>query len=207
MAHPRYGRVGTQRPCTVKSFRSARIFTVRVLYTRGNFQSHDATAQEDRRVLSFLQDIPIVLAAIVGSLASWWLVRRLWPPERRRVHNEITGWQISVLGTTYAVIIGFMLFAAWSDFRAADQNAMAEASCLINLYWTSSGLPAGQRDAIRKLSADYADAMIADEWPAMNRGVVSPTGPSIPGHRTREPEGFRKCEARLREIPVSRPWL
>ncbi|HEY4930933.1 MAG TPA: DUF4239 domain-containing protein [Terriglobales bacterium] len=130
-------------------------------------------------MLSFLQDIPIVLAAIVGSLASWWLVRRLWPPERRRVHNEITGWQISVLGTTYAVIIGFMLFAAWSDFRAADQNAMAEASCLINLYWTSSGLPAGQRDAIRKLSADYADAMIADEWPAMNRGVVSPTGTHI----------------------------
>ena len=130
-------------------------------------------------MLSILQDVPIVLAAIASSLAFWWLVRRLWPPERRRVHNEITGWQISVLGTTYAVIIGFMLFAAWSDFRAADQNAMAEASCLINLYWAASGLPDGQRDEIRKLAADYADAMIADDWPAMSRGEFSSAGTRI----------------------------
>lgn len=130
-------------------------------------------------MLSIPQDVVIVLGAIAGSLAFWWFVRRVWPPERRRVHNEITGWQISVLGTTYAVIIGFMMFAAWSDFRTADQNAVAEASCLINLYWAASGLPDGQRDTLRKLAADYAEAMIADEWPAMYRGTFSPTGTRI----------------------------
>jgi len=130
-------------------------------------------------VLTFLQDVIIVLAAIAGSLAFWWFMRWVWPPEQRRIHNEITGWQISVLGTTYAVIIGFMMFAAWADFRAADQNAVAEASCLVNLYWAASGLPDGQRDGIRKLAADYADAMIVDEWPAMDRGVLSPTGTRI----------------------------
>jgi hypothetical protein len=130
-------------------------------------------------LLSILQDILIVLATIAGSLAFWWFVRRVWPPERRRLHNEITGWQISVLGTTYAVIIGFMMFAAWTDFRTADQNAVAEASCLINLYWASSGLPATQRVEIRKLATDYANAMIVDEWPAMNRSFLSPTGSLI----------------------------
>jgi hypothetical protein len=130
-------------------------------------------------VLSILQDILIVLAAIAGSLAFWWFVRWVWPPERRRLHNEITGWQISVLGTTYAVIVGFMMFAAWADFRAADQNAVAEASCLINLYWAASGLPAAQRLEIRKLANDYANAMIMDEWPAMSRSALSPTGSRI----------------------------
>jgi hypothetical protein len=130
-------------------------------------------------VLGILQDVLIVVSAIAGSLAFWWFVRRVWPPERRRVHNEITGWQISVLGTTYAVIVGFMMFAAWADFRTADQNAVAEASCLINLYWAASGLPAGQRDEMRKFAADYAEAMITDEWPAMDRGVLSPTGTRI----------------------------
>ena len=71
-------------------------------------------------MLSIPQDILIILAAIVASLGFWWLVRWIWAPERRRVHNEITGWQLSVLGTTYAVIIGFMLFAVWSDFGAAE---------------------------------------------------------------------------------------
>jgi hypothetical protein len=134
---------------------------------------------EALELLSFLQDVVIVVGAIALSLAFWWVLRRVWPPESRRVHNEITGWQISVLGTTYAVILGFMMFAAWADFRAADQNAVAEASCLINLYWVASGLPASERIEIRKLANDYATAMIADEWPAMNSGVLSPTGTRI----------------------------
>lgn len=130
-------------------------------------------------MLTISEDVLIVLGAIVISLIFWWLVRWIWPPDRRRVHNEITGWQLSVLGTTYAVIIGFMLFAAWAEFRAAEQNAASEASCLINLYWTASGLPRGQSAEIRKLASDYADAMIADDWPAMSRGEFSSAGTRI----------------------------
>ena len=93
----------------------------------------------------------------------WWPVQRLWPPERRRIHNEITGWQVSVLGTRYAVIVGLMLFAAWSDFGSAEPNAEAGSSCLINLYWAAAGLPHGQREEIRKQAAACTDAMINDE--------------------------------------------
>ena len=130
-------------------------------------------------MLTISQDVLIILGAIAISLIFWWLVRWMWPPDRRRVHNEITGWQLSVLGTTYAVIIGFMLFAAWAEFRAAEQNAATEASCLINLYWTASGLPRGRSIEIRKLAADYAEAMIADDWPAMSRGEFSGAGTRI----------------------------
>ena len=111
---------------------------------------------------NFWQNAVVVTAAIAGALAFWWVIRRAWPPERRRLHNEITGWQISVLGTTYAVIVGFMLFAVWSDFKAAQENVETEASCLVDLYWSASGLPQAQRQEIRKLALDYADAMIAD---------------------------------------------
>ena len=130
-------------------------------------------------MLNFWQNIVIVIAAIVGALAFWWIIRRVWPPERRRLHNEITGWQISVLGTTYAVIVGFMLFAVWSDFKAAQENVETEASSLIDLYWSASGLPQAQRQQIRKLAYDYADAMITDEWPAMARGNVTHSGTLI----------------------------
>ena len=33
---------------------------------------------------------------------------------KRRTYNDIIGWQVSVLGTTYAVILGFMLYTVWS---------------------------------------------------------------------------------------------
>lgn len=127
-------------------------------------------------MLGTWQNLTIVFVAIVFSLAFWWFVRWVWPPERRRDHNDITGWQVSVLGTTYAVIVGFMLFAVWSYFQDAQQNAQEEASCLINLYWASGGLPVAERDEVRSAARDYAQAMISDEWPAMQRGEISPTG-------------------------------
>jgi hypothetical protein len=130
-------------------------------------------------LLGTWQNVLIVLAAIVFSLGFWLFVRKVWPPQRRREHNDITGWQVSVLGTTYAVIIGFMLFAVWSYFQEAEKNAASEASCLVNLYWATSGLPQPQREELRSLARDYADAMITSEWPAMNRGTVSPTGTQI----------------------------
>lgn len=130
-------------------------------------------------VLNFWENVSIVVLSILIALLFWWLVRKVWPPERRRVHNEITGWQISVLGTTYAVIIGFMLFAVWSEFQAAERNAESEASCLINLYWASSGLPQEQRQEIRKLAVDYANEMINDEWPAMIQGSLTHGGTLI----------------------------
>ena len=129
--------------------------------------------------LSLWQNISIVVGSILIALVFWWIVRRAWPPERRRIHNEITGWQISVLGTTYAVIIGFMLFAVWSQFQAAEQNAESEASCLINLYWAAEGLPQEQRLEVRRLVGSYADEMITGEWPAMVQGTLAHKGTLI----------------------------
>jgi hypothetical protein len=123
--------------------------------------------------LNIPQNILIVLGATVGSLFAWWSLLQIWPAERRREHNDITGWQLSVIGTTYAVIIGFMLFAAWADFRAADQNAEVESTCLITLYWAASGLPESERIEIQRLAESYAHIMIDQEWPAMEHATIS----------------------------------
>lgn len=130
-------------------------------------------------MLSVFDNVLLVVLATAGALAFWWLVIRFWPIQSRLEHNEITGWQLSVLGTTYAVILGFMLFAAWADFKAADQNAGLEASCLINLYWVSSGLPVGQREQIRKLAMEYADTILQQEWAAMSRGEMTPAATKV----------------------------
>ncbi len=130
-------------------------------------------------MLTTTENTLIIVAAMLISVVLWYAMRWWWPTERRRIHNEITGWQISVLGTTYAVIVGFMLFAAWSDFRGAEQNADEESSCVINLYWAASGLPQQQRQEIRKLASDYAAAMIDQEWPEMQQGRLSQVGTEV----------------------------
>jgi hypothetical protein len=77
------------------------------------------------------------------------VINLLWPADQRTGHNEIVGWQLSVIGTTYAVILGLMLFNVWSNFRAADINADQEANALVNLYRLSEALPDSTRAKIQ----------------------------------------------------------
>ena len=79
------------------------------------------------------------------------------------------GWQLGILGTTYAVILGFMLYTVWINFGAADLNADAEANAVVNVYRLADGLPSYQRTQIQQTACAYADAVINKDWPAMAR--------------------------------------
>jgi hypothetical protein len=94
-------------------------------------------------------------------------VNHYWPAERRRAHNDLIGWQLSVLGTTYAVIVGFMLYTVWIDFGAAELNTDAEANSLVNVYRLSDGLPPQQRARLKALARAYGDAVVDHEWGEM----------------------------------------
>lgn len=123
-------------------------------------------------MLSTFQDLVILVGSTAGSLLFMWALNRIWPREQRREHNDQIGWQLTALGTTYAVILGFMLYAVWTTFASADLNADLEADALVNVYRVADGLPEPQRTQIRKLAQTYADAAINQEWPAMARGEV-----------------------------------
>jgi len=122
----------------------------------------------------------IILGTIAASVLVLLLLRRSWKAELRREHNELIGWHISVLGSTYAVILGFMLYAVWSNFQVATANADAEANCLVNVVRSSQGLQGSQGgEQIRALARTYVHIMLTDEWPAMARGEVNPTSHPI----------------------------
>jgi hypothetical protein len=124
-------------------------------------------------VLTITESVFIVLLCVVFALTFLLLMRRFWPSTQRREHNEIIGWQVSVLGTTYAVIMGFMLYAVWTDFNSAEMTADSEANSLVNVYRLADGLAPAQRDQIQQLARDYTDSMLIEEWPAMNEGKLS----------------------------------
>lgn len=49
-------------------------------------------------MLSVGQCVFVVTATIFTSLIFLTILRRLWPATQRSEHNDIIGWQISVLG-------------------------------------------------------------------------------------------------------------
>jgi Protein of unknown function (DUF4239) len=130
-------------------------------------------------MLTTFQDVVLVLLSIVVALGFLWILQHFWPSVQRRDHNDIIGWQVSVLGTTYAVIIGFMLYAVWTTLQSAEINADSEANCLVNAFRLADGLPTAQRVQVHQLARQYAEVVINEEWPAMLQGRMQPSGHGV----------------------------
>ncbi len=120
-------------------------------------------------MLDTAQDFLLVILIVVGTLLFRAILDKTWPHDKRREHNDIIGWQLSILGTTYAVILGFMLYTVWTDFGAAELNADAEANALVNLFRLADALPIQQREEIIQEARAYADVVVNQDWPAMAR--------------------------------------
>ncbi len=118
-------------------------------------------------MLNNLQSFCIIVMCVAGSLLFMWGLNWVWPREARREHNDQIGWQLTALGTTYAVILGFMLYAVWTTFGVAEVNVDLEANALVNVYRLAAGLPDPQRGELQSLARAYADATINEDWPQM----------------------------------------
>src|ERR1700722_9593540 len=120
-------------------------------------------------MLSYAESSFAVAVALVAAMFLVAALNRFWPIPNRKIVNDVTGWQLGILGTTYGVILGFMLYTVWTDFRTADVDVNLEASSLLNVHRIAAGLPSPQREAMQALTLKYADAAVNQEWPAMQR--------------------------------------
>ena len=118
------------------------------------------------------QNIAVVAGTVLASLLVMAGLNRVWPREKRWDYNDLIGWQLSILGTTYAVILGFMLYAVWSSFGEAAINVNLEANAAMGVYRLAEGLSEPQRTQLQRMTRDYVDSVIAREWPQMRRGEV-----------------------------------
>ncbi|MDE1175285.1 MAG: DUF4239 domain-containing protein [Edaphobacter sp.] len=120
-------------------------------------------------MLSYTENSLLICSSVAASLLLVSLLNRIWPITNRKVINEVTAWQLGVLGTTYGVILGFMLYTVWEGFRAAQIDANLEATSMLNVYRLADGLPSPQNNQIQVLAQRYERVVVDEEWPAMQR--------------------------------------
>ena len=123
--------------------------------------------------------IAIIIACIFGALLVLSLLRHYWSPSTRMAHNDVVGPNVSVIGTTYAVLIAFMLSGVWNNLQQAGLNAEQEANSLVNIFRFAYHLPPASRTQIQDLARAYCQAMISEEWPMMAQEKQSPTAHRI----------------------------
>jgi hypothetical protein len=128
-------------------------------------------------MLSLLDDLLVIIAVVAASLLVMALINRLWPADKRYTADDyLLGWQLGVLATIQAVITGFMLYAVWTNFAAAQLNVDLEASALTNLYRLAEGLPSEPRAQMQSLTRAYADTVIHEDWPQLAHGAMPDAG-------------------------------
>jgi hypothetical protein len=123
-------------------------------------------------VLSLAQNIVVLTAVMAAALLLAAVMNWVWPIAKRYAHEDQIGWQLNMLATTHAVILGFMLFTEWTNFVAVRLNIETEAGALQNLYRLAEGLPPEQRATLERQAQTYAVAAIETDWPEMAAGQL-----------------------------------
>jgi hypothetical protein len=118
---------------------------------------------------SNFDSVVIIVGAIAAAMLLLFLLQLMWHPVNRGKHNDVVGPNLNVIGTTYAVLLAFMLSGVWANLRAAESNAEQEANDLVNLFRMAQTLPQPTRGQLRQLCLNYGRTMIEKEWPAMDR--------------------------------------
>jgi hypothetical protein len=99
-------------------------------------------------------------------------VRRYVTLEGLTANNEIAGFKYATLGVLYAVFLAFAIIVVWQKFSDAEADVVQEAGAATTIYRLSQGLDEKSEANIRGAVTTYLKVAIADDWPAMDRGVA-----------------------------------
>ncbi len=90
--------------------------------------------------------------------------------------NDVAGFIIAVVGTLYAVLLGFMTVMVWNHYEASRLRVWDESASVGDVWHNSVGLPAALNTHLRHDMLAYAHTMVDEEWPAMREGGFSTRG-------------------------------
>ncbi len=121
-----------------------------------------------------LLTVAVSLATTALSLTGLYLVRKKVGLESLRECHEVAGYLLSIIGTLYAVLLGFIVVDSLSKFDRARVLIEEEASGVANVFFLADNFPPKERHEIHIRCIKYIDAVLDDEWETMKDGNPSP---------------------------------
>lgn len=113
--------------------------------------------------------ILIVLGSAAAAFIAVVLVRRI-----AGLSNPTRGTPMAiVVGTSFAVLLAFLILAAFQTYTGAKSGAASEATAVLDMSRTAALFPPSQRDRLRSNLVCYGRAVVNKEWPAMRQGDSS----------------------------------
>jgi len=112
----------------------------------------------------------IIVGVTAAMVAAMLLVRRGAPEGSRFQDGDRASGVFGVLSTGFALLLGFVVFLAFTKYDDSRSGAEAEALLVVQQFETAQLMPS---DASAQLSGElvcYGRAVVEREWPAMGAG-------------------------------------
>lgn len=120
--------------------------------------------------LLFSVTVVATTALAVGGLL---VVQRGLPHFSQGVNNTVGGVLMAILGTMYAVVVGFVVVTLWTTFDRAEETTRQEAGALLDVYRDNTALSFTVASQTQQAVRTYASTVVDDEWPKLARGESS----------------------------------
>jgi len=108
-----------------------------------------------------------VAVAASAAVTVMFLIRRRAPVGGYFADSDRASGVFGVLGTSFAVMLAFVIFLGFESYGNARNEAGREAVSVTELFDTAELFSAPARDDLRAQLICYARSVIHEEWPAM----------------------------------------
>jgi hypothetical protein len=114
----------------------------------------------------------IVAAATTVAVGAMLLVRRRAPEGSYFEDGDRAAGVFGVLATGFAVLLGLIVFLAFTSYDESRSGAEAEALVVAQQFETAQFLPASARRRLSEELVCYARSVVNQEWPRMEAGTL-----------------------------------
>lgn len=127
----------------------------------------------------------IVLVTVAASVGLFLLMRRYAPDGGFFNDGDRAAGVFGVLATGFSVLLGFVVFLAFTTYDTARSGARSEAIVLIQQYETAQLMPAPASAILSGELICYGRAVVNLEWPQLEHGEQPTMNPwGLPLFRT-----------------------
>jgi hypothetical protein len=130
--------------------------------------------------MDFLLGGLIVAAVVAVAIAAMLAVRRRAPEGSYFSDGDRASGVFGVLATGFALLLGLIVFLAFTSYDDSKTGAEAEALAVVQQFETAQFLPPAARERLGGELICYGRSVIGQEWPRMQAGsetgAINPWG-------------------------------
>jgi amino acid transporter len=130
------------------------------------------TPLRERRPVNIVWAFLITLGVTAVAITAMLLVRRRAPEGSYFTDGDRASGVFGVLATGFSVLLGFIIFLAFTSYDQARTGAETEALMVVQQVETAQLFPASAAGTLSGQLVCYGRSVVGDEWDRMRAGTI-----------------------------------